>query len=59
MEARKKWISGEYNKGDGEDPAIQICFREEPFENPEFKELSREVYSHFINASTAANKEDQ
>ena len=27
VEARKKWISGEYNKGDGEDPAIQNLFK--------------------------------
>jgi exodeoxyribonuclease V gamma subunit len=59
MEARKKWTSNKYHRGEGEDSAIQLCFREEPFSNVEFENISCEVYNHFIKASAAEKKEGQ
>ena len=59
IEARKKWISGKYHQGEGEDSAYQLCFREEPFLNTEFERIAREIYVPFIEASEAGRNEEQ
>jgi exodeoxyribonuclease V gamma subunit len=56
-EARKKWNPSKYNKGEGEDSANQLCFREEPFEDTEFEQIACDVYHHFIQACEAGKKE--
>ena len=48
IEARKKWVSGEHHRGEGEDSANQLCFRDEPFKDPEFENLAFEIYEKFI-----------
>ena len=58
IEARKKWVSNKYQKGEGEDSAIQLCFREEPFKNTEFAKIACEVFSHFIKASGTKKNDD-
>ena len=57
QEARKKWNSSKYNKGEGEDSANQLCFRDEPFEDTEFEQIACDVYHHFIQACEAGKKE--
>ena len=59
IEARKKWISGKYHQGEGEDSAYQLCFREEPFQNTEFEKIAREIYVPFIEASEAGGEGEQ
>ena len=59
IEARKKWISGKFHQGEGEDFAYQLCFREEPFQNTEFERIAREIYVPFIEASEAGRKGEQ
>jgi len=53
VEARNKWYSNNFQKGEGEGSAIQLCFREEPFENSEFKDLALQFYQPFLQASEA------
>ena len=59
IEARKKWISGKYHKGEGEDSAYQLCFRGEPFHDPEFERIARDIYVPFIEASKAGRQEEK
>ena len=59
IEARKKWTSSKFQKGEGDDSAIQLCFREEPFNNTEFEKISCEVYNHYIKAIKGDQEEDQ
>ena len=35
----------------GDDSANQLCFRDEPFDDPQFATLAKEVYGPFIHAS--------
>ena len=48
IEARKKWVSGKHQRGEAEDSANQLCFRDEPFRNPEFAKLACEIYKNFM-----------
>jgi len=58
QEARKKWVSTQYQKGEGDDSANQLCFREEPFKNPVFEQIASAVYHPFLKASEAGKEED-
>ena len=51
VEARNKWNSGRNHTGEGEDSANQLCFREEPFDDPSFPELAKRIYGPFIKYS--------
>ena len=59
IEARKKWVSGKHQRGESEDSANQLCFRDEPFSNPEFAKLACEIYKNFIEASEVDKKDIQ
>ena len=50
VEARNKWNSARYQTGEGEDSANQLCFREEPFDDPSFPELAKRIYGPFIKS---------
>ena len=58
LEARKKWVSTQYQKGEGDDSANQLCFREEPFKKAEFEQIASAVYHPFLKVSEAGKVED-
>ena len=58
LEARKKWVSTPYQKGEGDDSANQLCFREEPFKKPEFEQIASAVYHPFLKVSEVGKEED-
>ena len=58
IEARKKWVSTPYQKGEGDDSANQLCFREEPFKKPEFEQIASAVYHPFLIVSEVGKEED-
>ena len=49
--ARKKWTTGKFNFGEADDPAIKICFREEPFSHPGFSDLAQSVFGLMLESS--------
>ena len=57
-EARKKWVSTPHQKGEGDDSANQLCFREEPFKKPEFEQIASAVYNPFLKVSEVGKEED-
>ena len=58
LEARKKWVSTPYQKGEGDDSANQLCFREEPFNKAEFEQIASALYHPFLKVSEAGKEED-
>ena len=59
VEARNKWNSGRNHTGEGEDSANQLCFREEPFDDPSFPELAKRIYGPFIKYSASDEGGDE
>jgi len=50
--ARKEWKSNEFNgvfiKGEEDDSAITLCFREEPFDHPDFADLAGRIFGPLL-----------
>ena len=50
--ARGKWKSNEFNgisfRGEEDDSANKLCFREEPFDHPDFADLAGRVYGPLL-----------
>jgi exodeoxyribonuclease V gamma subunit len=57
QEAKKKWVSTQYQKGEGDDSANQLCFREEPFKQAEFEQVASAVYHPFLKVCEAGKGE--
>jgi len=59
LEVRNKWYSNKFHRGEGEASANHLCFREEPFERPEFKDLALQFYQPFLQASEAQDSQSE
>ena len=50
--ARAKWKSNQYRgafiRGEEDDPANKLCFREDPFDHPDFAELAGRVFGPLL-----------
>ena len=49
IKAKVKWYPGKYNSGaESESSANKLCFRTEPFEDPDFQKLAGEIYGPML-----------